>query len=67
VAVTVSSIAVTPGFSETSTCLLLLPGKGCKIFVTFTPIQKGGAAGIMTINDSAAKAPQLVPLSGIGF
>jgi hypothetical protein len=44
----------------------LVPGKNCKITITFTPTQDGMRTGSLTITDNASNSPQTVPLSGTG-
>jgi alpha-N-arabinofuranosidase len=64
----VSSIAVTPNFSQTNTCsFALLPGHSCSISVRFAPTIIGAITGSLHINDNAANTPQVVSLSGRGI
>jgi hypothetical protein len=45
----------------------LKPGKSCKVEVTFTPPDNNTEQdGDLTVNDNAADAPQMVPLTGSG-
>ena len=62
--VTVSSIAVSGGYSSTSTCSTVKPGASCTITVKFISDLIGSAPGTITINDNAASSPQIVTLSG---
>jgi hypothetical protein len=64
----VSSIAVTPDFTQTNTCTFaLLPGHGCSISVRFAPTIVGTITGSLHINDNASNTPQVVSLSGRGI
>jgi hypothetical protein len=62
---TVQSIAVSTGFTETNTCGAQLESySNCIITVSFSPTAAGAATGTLTINDSAAGSPQTIALSG---
>ena len=64
----VSSIAVTPNFTQTNTCTFaLLPGQSCSISVRFAPTIIGAITGSLQINDNASNTPQVVSLSGKGI
>ena len=64
----VSSIAVTPNFSQTNTCTFaLLPGQSCSISVRFAPTVIGAITGSLQINDNASNTPQIVSLTGRGI
>src|SRR5437762_1940193 len=66
---TISSILASGDFAvaQNSTCgASLAAGKSCAINVTFTPSAMGARSGAITITDSAAGSPQVVPLSGAG-
>ena len=64
----VSSIAVTPNFSQTNTCTFaLLPGQSCSISVRFAPTIIGTITGSLQINDNASNTPQIVSLTGRGI
>ncbi len=56
-ALTISSIATSGDFAETSTCPLspqtLAAGATCDIDVTFTPTNVGTRNGILTVTDNA--------------
>lgn len=73
-ALTITSIAASGDFAETSTGATACPispatlaaGANCIISVTFTPTALGARAGNLTITDNAASSPQLVPLTGTG-
>jgi alpha-N-arabinofuranosidase len=64
----VSSIVVTPNFTQTNTCTFaLLPGQSCSISVRFAPTIIGTITGSLQINDNASDTPQVVSLSGRGI
>jgi hypothetical protein len=73
-ALTITSIATSGDFAETSTgagaCPIspatLAAGANCTINVTFTPTVLGARAGNLTITDNAAGSPHTVPLTGTG-
>jgi hypothetical protein len=73
-AITINSLAVTPGTPYTigasSTCLnpTVAAGASCTVVLTFTPAALGAApAASLTITDTAAAgSPQTVTLSGTG-
>jgi alpha-N-arabinofuranosidase len=67
VALSVSSISITAGFSATNACTSpVMHLKHCSISVKFKPTIVGTITGTLTINDNAANSPQLVPLTGKG-
>ncbi len=54
-------------FNVTSECKeTLLPGKSCKVSVTFMPTDTTPQTGSLTISDNVTGAPQTVGLSGTG-
>lgn len=63
-----SSVSASGDFAIASnTCEGTVGAKGeCTIGVTFTPTIAGSNTGTLTISDSAAGSPALVPLSGTG-
>ncbi len=66
-ALSVSSIAISAGFSQTNTCTAALaPESSCTISVRFSPSVKGSYAGLLKVNDNATNTPQTVSLSGTG-
>jgi len=68
-ALTISTIVASGDFAvvQNSTCgASLASGKSCAINVTFTPSAIGARSGALTITDSAAGSPQVVPLNGAG-
>ncbi|HUI44199.1 MAG TPA: choice-of-anchor D domain-containing protein [Terriglobia bacterium] len=71
-ALTISSVAVSGAFSESTTdngdCVKapLQPSTDCVIAVTFTPVIVGSTTGALAINDSAVGSPQVVLLTGTG-
>jgi hypothetical protein len=63
----ITSIAVSGDFSETTTCgSSLAAGSSCKISVKFAPTATGTRTGAVTINDTAAGSPHAVSLTGTG-
>ena len=63
----ISSISVTPPFSETNTCGSSLgAGGNCTISVTFSPTTSGPVSGLLSFNDDASGSPQTVSLTGTG-
>jgi hypothetical protein len=66
--VTVNSVPVSGGYTETDNCtgVTLTAGQICTITVTYAPVVTGSAAGVLTINDTSTGAPHLVTLSGSG-
>ena len=66
-ALTISSIAATGDFSQTSHCgLVLAAGSSCTIEVSFAPTVTGSRNGTLTVTSSAASSPTLASLSGTG-
>jgi len=64
---TISSIAATGDFSQTSNCAgSLAAGANCSISITFTPTAAGSCQGTLTVSDNAATNPQSVSLTGTG-
>lgn len=63
---TVSNIAMSGDFSETSLCGTVKPGRTCVIRVRFHPTATGSRTGTVTITDNASNSPQSVPLTGTG-
>jgi hypothetical protein len=65
--ITIASIVTTGDFSQTNTCgTTLAVGANCIISVIFAPTAAGSRTGTLTITDSAANSPQIVPLGGGG-
>ena len=63
----ISGITATAPFSETNTCgSSVAASANCTINVTFTPTAVGSAQGSLSIADSAAGSPQVLPLGGTG-
>lgn len=61
----VSSVVVSPPFSQTNNCTgSIAPSASCTIMVSFTPTSIGPAAGPLTISDDAGT--QTVSLTGNG-
>jgi hypothetical protein len=66
-AVSVSQLAVSGPFGQTSTCGASIPATGsCTVSVTFDPTAAGSASGSLTVASSAAGSPLTVALSGTG-
>jgi len=64
---TITSIVTTGDFSQLNNCpTSLAVGANCTISVVFTPTAAGSSSGTLTITDSAANSPQVVPLGGGG-
>ncbi|HTC63209.1 MAG TPA: choice-of-anchor D domain-containing protein [Candidatus Saccharimonadales bacterium] len=66
---TISNIATTGNFGETSACgTIISPNASCTINVTFTPAAAGANNGSLTITDNDPNtSPQTVFLSGTGL
>jgi carbohydrate binding protein with CBM6 domain/F5/8 type C domain-containing protein/centrosomal CEP192-like protein/glycosyl hydrolase family 95 len=66
-AVSVSQLAVSGPFGQTSTCGASIPANGsCTVSITFDPTAAGSASGSLTVASSAAGSPLTVALSGTG-
>ena len=66
-AVSVSSVTVTGGFSQTDTCgSSIAAGGSCTVSVTFAPTAGGSQTGTLTVTTSAPGGPLTVALSGTG-
>ena len=66
-AVSVSQLAVSGPFGQTSTCGATIAANGsCTVSVTFDPTAVGSASGSLTVASSAAGSPLTVALSGTG-
>jgi len=67
---TLTSIATTANFTQTSTCALspnaLGPGSSCTITVKFAPAQAGSLTGTLTVASNAPGSPLTVILAGTG-
>jgi predicted dienelactone hydrolase len=62
----ITSIVASGDFSESNNCGSSLPPGGyCTINVTFTPTQRGGRTGTVSITDNAPNSPQTVRLKGV--
>jgi sugar lactone lactonase YvrE len=62
---TVTSVAATPPFNQTSNCSSVPAGSTCSIAVTFSPTANGSASGVLTIMDDSGA--QTVALTGSGI
>ncbi len=70
-ALTIDAIAPAGPFAVSATnCPLapatLGPGLNCTVSVTFSPTEGGYASGSLTLIDTAANSPSIVPLTGSG-
>jgi hypothetical protein len=66
-AVSISQLAVTGPFGQTTTCGATLAANGsCTVSVTFTPTAAGAATGDLTVASTAAGSPLTVALTGTG-
>jgi hypothetical protein len=64
-ALSLLSLTITSGFSQTNKCPASLPANGtCTYNVTFNPTVAGTIYGSLTISDNAPGSPHAVPLSG---
>lgn len=52
--------------SATTCTGIIAASKTCTISVTFSPTESGTISGTLTVGDSAAGSPQVLPLSGTG-
>jgi phospholipase C len=67
VPVTISNIAVTGDFAESSNCRTTLkPGYQCNYTLRFTPTATGTRNGQLTFTDNDPSSPQVVDLEGTG-
>ena len=68
VAVPITNVAISSGWTQTNTCLPSVgPGASCVVTINFAPTSTGPLTGALTITDYAANSPQTVRLSGTGF
>ena len=64
---TVSGVASTGDFSQTSTCAgSLAAGATCTVTVTFQPTATGARTGSVTVTSNATNSPTTVALTGTG-
>ncbi len=66
-AATVSSVAATGDFSQTSNCTTVAVGGSCTATVTFKPTAGGTRTGTLTVTSNANNSPTIVALSGTGI
>jgi len=65
VAISITSLSISNGWTETDNCLPAIPaGLNCNIRVVFAPTVGGNLSGAITITDDANNSPQTVSLSG---
>jgi uncharacterized repeat protein (TIGR03803 family) len=63
----ITSITVSAGFSETNTCgLSVATGGSCTINVVFAPTTVGSLIGTLSVSDNAPNSPQTASLTGSG-
>jgi len=68
VALSITSIAITGDYSQTSDCgTLLAAAASCTINVIFAPVAAGTRTGALAITDNAIGSPHNVPLAGTGL
>jgi hypothetical protein len=67
VAMAVSGVTVTAGFTQSNTCSSVPVSGTCTIAVTFAPTTSGAQTGTLTINDNAQGNPHAVTLGGTGI
>jgi hypothetical protein len=66
-AVSISQLAVSGSFRQTSTCGASVPAHGsCTVSITFDPTAAGAAGGSLTVASNAPGSPLTVALSGTG-
>ena len=67
VALTISGISVSAGFSQTNNCpSSLAANASCTISITFQPASAGGQTGTVSVSDNASGSPQSIELNGTG-
>jgi hypothetical protein len=70
-ALSITAITITgtnaADFTQTHTCgASLAAGAKCTFSITFTPSAIGARSASLSVTDSAAGSPQLIPLTGVG-
>ena len=70
-AISITAMAITgtnaADFTQTHTCgASLAAGAKCTFSITFTPSAIGARSASLSVTDSAAGSPQLIPLTGVG-
>jgi len=66
-AATVTGVAVTGDFSQTSNCTSIAVGGSCTVTVKFTPTTAGSRTGTLTVTSNANNSPATVALTGSGI
>ena len=66
-AATVSGVAVTGDFSQTSNCASIAVGGSCTVTVKFTPTAAGTRTGTLTVTSNANNSPATISLTGSGI
>ena len=67
VALNISNIAISSGWTQSNQCGSIAAGATCTINVSFAPTAMGSQNGTLTLTDSAANSPQSISLSGTGL
>jgi hypothetical protein len=68
VALSISSLTISSGWTESDNCLPSVAGSAsCTINVSFQPTASGYQTGTLTLTDNAVNSPQTVNLSGWGL
>ncbi|MFI0895054.1 choice-of-anchor D domain-containing protein [Streptomyces sp. NPDC020983] len=66
-AATISSVAATGDFTQSSSCSSLAVGASCTVTVAFRPTSGGTRNGTLTLTSNANNSPTTVALSGAGI
>jgi len=64
---TVSGVAVTGPYTETSNCVTIAVNGSCTVTVGFTPSAAGADPGTLTVTSNASNSPARASLSGNGI
>ena len=68
VALSISSLTISSGWTQSNNCLPSIAANGsCTINVSFQPNAGGSQTGALALTDNASNSPQTVALSGTGF
>jgi len=68
VALSVSNVAISSGWTQSNDCLPSIPANSsCTVLVSFQPTVLGPQNGTLTFTDYASNSPQTVTLSGTGL
>jgi hypothetical protein len=67
-ALVISSLTVSAGFTQATTCAgPVAAGSSCSVSVSFAPTDTGAYVGSLTLVDNAPGTPQTVGLTGTGY